>query len=52
MLMLSGHLDPVRTGSDPVSILETAATSLVEGAIQRHASSKSASQTPKGPWSR
>jgi AcrR family transcriptional regulator len=52
MLMLSGHLDPVRTGSDPVSILETAATSLVEGAIQRQAASRSASQTPKGPWSR
>ncbi|MDF2117975.1 TetR/AcrR family transcriptional regulator [Roseiarcaceae bacterium H3SJ34-1] len=48
MLMLSGHLDPVRTGSDPVSILETAATSLVEGAIARHAASKA----PKGPWAR
>lgn len=44
MLMLSGHLDPQRTGADPAAILETAAHSLVEGAIRR--------TTRKGPWGR
>lgn len=44
MLMLSGHLDPQRTGANPAAILETAAQSLVEGAIRR--------TTRKGPWSR
>ena len=48
MLMLSGHLDPARTGGDPGAILESAATSLVEGAIERHASV----ERVKGPWSR